>query len=162
LWGDHGWHLGDSQIWGKHTPFERAVQSALIIRAPGISQTAKQCDALVESIDLYPTLLDLCQPGFTRTQFPLDGRSLRPLLTGATASVRDAAVSYWEKSVTVRTATHRLIATRTGDSWTGAELYDLRQSPDPVANLAAAQPELVKKLLGFIPAIKDNKARKSP
>ena len=67
VWGDNGWHLGDSQLWGKHTPFERALLTPLIIRAPGISRAGTRCDALVESLDLYPTLMDLCQPGFTRT-----------------------------------------------------------------------------------------------
>ncbi|MEK7781624.1 MAG: sulfatase [Verrucomicrobiota bacterium] len=153
LWGDHGWHLGDSQIWGKHTPFERALQSPLIIRAPGISRAAKSCDALVESTDLYPTLMDLCQLSFTRTQHPLDGLSLRPLLDESSRSVRDAAVSYWQKAVSVRTATHRFIAIRTGSTWSGQELYDLRQSLDPGENLAARQPELVKRLLGSLPAL---------
>jgi arylsulfatase A-like enzyme len=151
LWGDHGWHLGDSQIWGKHAPHERAVRAPLIIRAPGVTRAGTQSAALVESIDLYPTLLELCRPAFSRTQHPLDGRSLRPLLDGSAESVRDAALSFYEQAVTVRTATHRLIATRTGNDWSGLELYDLRQSPDPVDNLAAQQPELVKQLLGLLP-----------
>ena len=155
VWGDNGWHLGDSQIWGKHTPFERAVNTPLIIRAPGISRAGVSCDALVESLDLYPTLMDLCQPRFTRTQYPLDGRSLRPLLDGSARSVRDAAVSYWGKAVTVRTATHRLIATRTSGGWSGKELYDLRQSPDPVENLAATEPDMVKRLLDLMPSISE-------
>ncbi len=152
LWGDHGWHLGDSQIWGKHAPFERAVRSPLIIRAPGISRSAKPCDALVETTDIYPTLMDLCQPGFTRTQHPLDGLSLRPLLDGSTRSIRETAVSYWEKAVTIRTDTHRLIAIRNGGGWSGQELYDMRQTPDPVENLAASQPDLIKSMIRLVPA----------
>ena len=134
VWGDNGWHLGDSQLWGKHTPFERAVHTPLIIRVPGMTRPGTRSDALVESLDLYPTLLDLCQPGFTRTQYPLDGLSLRPLIDGTFDSIRKAAVSYWGKDVTVCTATNRLIATRTGDAWSKKELYDLRESPDPVTN----------------------------
>jgi arylsulfatase A-like enzyme len=134
LWGDNGWHLGDSQIWGKHTPFERAVHTPLMIRAPGISRVGTRCDALVESLDLYPTLVDLCQPTFTRTQYPLDGFSLRPLLDGSTNSIRKAAVSYWGKAVTACTTTNRLIATRTGNVWSNKELYDLAKTPDPVTN----------------------------
>jgi len=153
LWGDNGWHLGDSQLWGKHTPFERAVHTPLIIRAPGVSRAGIHCDALVESLDLYPTLVDLCQPAFTRTQYPLDGLSLRPLLDGTAAAIRKTAVSYWGKAVTVCTATNRLIATRTGDAWSEPELYDLRETPDPVKNLAAAQPELVKHLLELMPPV---------
>jgi arylsulfatase A-like enzyme len=135
VWGDHGWHLGDSQIWGKHSPYERAVHAPLIIRAPGISRAGVRCEALVESLDLYPTLMDLCQPGFTRTQYSLDGLSLRPLLDGSVDSIRKAAVSYWGNAVSVCNTTNRLIATRNGKGWSKKELYDLRESPDPVTNL---------------------------
>ncbi len=156
VWGDNGWHLGDSQLWGKHTPFERAVWTPLIIRAPGISRAGARSDALVESLDLYPTLMDLCQPGFTRTAHPLDGLSLRPLLDGSATSVRDAAVSYWGKAVTVRTGTYRLIARRTANTWSGRELYDMRRTPDPVENLAEAQPALVKRLLALASALSNS------
>lgn len=80
VWGDHGWHLGDSAIWGKHSPFERAVKSTLLIRAPGMTNAGTHSNALVETIDLYPTLIDLCQPEFQQTHQPLDGRSLKPIL----------------------------------------------------------------------------------
>ena len=151
VWGDHGWHLGDSALWGKHTPFERALNSTLIIRAPGVSTPGTVCPALVESLDLYPTLVDLCQPEFTRTEHPLDGHSLRPLLTGDEDSVRDAALSYWRKAVSVRTPTHRLIATREDSGPSRIELYDIQAGPDPVTDLASDNPELVDQLLKLIP-----------
>lgn len=132
LWGDNGWHLGDSKIWGKHTPFERAVHTPLIIRVPGISKPGTRCDALVESLDIYPTLLDLCQTAFTRTQYPLDGLSLRPLLDGTTNSIRDTATSYWGDAVTIRTLADRLIYTHIGKTQSKIELYDMRHTPDPV------------------------------
>jgi arylsulfatase A-like enzyme len=155
VWGDHGWHLGDSRIWGKHTPFERALHSPLIIRAPGVSRAGTRSDALVESLDLYPTLMDLCKPEFTRTQEPLDGRSLRPLMDGSATSVRDASVSYWNKAVSITTGTHRLIATRNDGKWSGTELYDLRETPDPVSNLADKHPDLVRRMLDLMPPLAD-------
>ena len=150
VWGDNGWHLGDSQIWGKHTPFERAVHTPLIIRAPGMPRSGVRCDALVESLDLYPTLVDLCQPGFTRTQYALDGLSLRPLLDGSSTSIREAALSYWGTAVSVCTSTNRLIAKRTGTAVSKEELYDLRQTPDPIENLASKQPDRVTLLLSLM------------
>lgn len=152
VWGDHGWHLGDTASWAKHTPFERANKSTLIIRAPGVSRPGRHCDALVESIDLYPTLLDLCQPSFRQTEFPLDGVSLKSLLTGDAGSVKAAAISYWKRSVTVRNKTHRLIVGRTknGKS-TAPELYDIRESPDPVHNIADDHPEVVTALRRHLP-----------
>lgn len=135
LWGDNGWHLGDSQLWGKHTPFERALHTPLIIRAPGISKPGTRCDALVESLDIYPTLIDLCKPAFTRTEHPLDGLSLRPLLEETTNSIRDTAASYWGNAITIRSLTERLIYTRKGHTRSRVELYDLRHSPDPVTKM---------------------------
>jgi len=154
VWSDHGWHLGEQQIWGKHSPFERALRSVLMIRAPGVSRAGLRCDSLVETIDLYPTLIDLCQPSFTRTQYPLDGRSLRPLLMGAPPPGWDHAVSWWKDAVSVRTPTHRLImSTRPGKTNAGVELYDLSSNPDNMVNIAAEEPELVDKLrrMGELP-----------
>lgn len=152
VWGDHGWHLGDSAIWGKHSPFERALNSTLIVRAPGVSRPGLQCDALVETLDLYPTLIDLCKPEFTKTEHPLDGRSLRPLLTGDKATIHEAAFSYWGAAVSVRTPDHRLITSLGKSGPTKTELYDMRQGPDPVENVADQKPELVKTLLNGLPA----------
>ena len=147
VWGDHGWHLGDSALWGKHTPFERALRSTLIIRAPGVSQAGLRCNALVETLDLYPTLVDLCQPVFRKTAYPLDGKSLRPLLTGQSRSIRSNAVSFWRSAVSVRTGTHRLIGSVGKRGMSRVELYDLADGPDPIRNRAASSPEICRRLL---------------
>lgn len=157
LWGDHGWHLGDSQVWGKHTAYERALHSPLIIRAPKVSRAGVRCDALVESLDIYPTLMDLCHPNFSATRYPLDGTSLRSLLDGTSSSVRDTSLSYWGKAVTVRTANYELIATRTNKGWENLELYDMRKTPDPVENLILSEPQLVAKLRAKLPQIDTSK-----
>ncbi len=152
VWGDHGWQLGDSALWGKHTPFERSNHSTLIIRAPGVSRPGQACDAVVESIDLYPTLVDLCQPSFQKTAHPLDGTSLRPLLDGSATSVKPVAISYWKNSISVRNASHRLIVTRDKSGKTAhTELYDITSTPDPVENIADVQPDVVSELSAFLP-----------
>lgn len=150
VWGDHGWHLGDSAIWGKHSPFERALNSTLIIRAPGVSMPGAVCPALVETLDLYPTLVDLCEPEFTETAHALDGQSLRPLLTGERESIRSAAVSYWQSAVSVRTETHRLIATQQDAGPEQIELYDMRAGADPVVNVVHEEPERTRRLLELV------------
>ncbi len=150
VWGDHGWHLGDSAMWGKHSPFERALRSTLIIRAPGVTRAGSTCNALVESIDLYPTLVELCRPSFTHTHYPLDGTSLVPLLRQRKTSVHDAVFSYWRSDVSVRTTTHRLITTIGKHGPTKTELYAVRPGPDPVKNLATENPELVNQMLRMI------------
>ena len=111
VWGDHGWHLGDGQQWAKHTPFERANRSVLMIRAPGMKR-GLTTHALAETIDIYPTLVELCQPNFQKTHHQLDGVSLVPVLSGEKTSVRQYALSYWRDAVSVRSKNHDMGATR--------------------------------------------------
>lgn len=151
VWGDHGWFLGDSALWAKHAPLERALKSTLIIRAPGVSQPGLKTAALVETIDLYPTLVDLCQPAFRKTEFPLDGVSLKPILNGQKSKVHDFAFSYWNSAVSVRDQSYRLTATLKKGRPASVELYDVSKTPDPVQNLAKEKTELVNQLLQAIP-----------
>ena len=150
IWGDHGWHLGEQQIWAKHTPFERANRSVLLIRVPGIADRGRTSSALVETLDLYPTLIDLCRPKFQKTQWPLDGKSLVPILSGEADVIREAAVSYWADAVSVRSATHRLVMSRNQNPPHTA-LYDLSRDLDSRENIAESHPDLVRKLRKLIP-----------
>lgn len=147
VWGDHGWHLGESALWGKHAPYERTLNSTLIVRVPGVTKPGVVSDALVDSIDLYPTLVDLCQPSFTQTAQPLDGVSLRPILSGAADQVHDVSLSYWGGATSIRSPTHRLIVKERKGKPPITELYDLQSSADPTENLAASEPERVADLI---------------
>lgn len=60
VWGDHGWHLGDQLIWGKHTIFDRAPTSTFIMKVPGM-ENGKTISKIVSTTDIYPTLTELCQ-----------------------------------------------------------------------------------------------------
>ena len=77
LWGDHGFHLGEQDTWGKSTNFELDARVPLIISAPGMKGNGQTCDAIVETLDIYPTLSDL---GGLQPESKLSGVSLRPLL----------------------------------------------------------------------------------
>ena len=77
MWSDHGWHLGDKNHWKKFTLWEETTHVPMFIAAPGITKPGQKCDRVVGSIDLYPTLLELC--GFAPNK-TLDGNSLVPLL----------------------------------------------------------------------------------
>ena len=66
LWGDHGWHLGEHAIWGKHALFEESLHSPLIIRRPSGDTVGTKTDSLVETIDVFPTLCELA--GIQRPQ----------------------------------------------------------------------------------------------
>ncbi len=58
LWGDHGWHLGEYNFWGKHNTMHLATRIPLILKVPGKTQ-GQTTEALVSSVDLFPTLCDL-------------------------------------------------------------------------------------------------------
>ncbi|NWK57382.1 sulfatase [Verrucomicrobiaceae bacterium N1E253] len=151
LWSDHGWFLGEHAIWGKHSPLERSVQSPLMIRVPG--KAGGMTSAVVETLDVYPTLLDLCQLSDTQTAFPLGGSSLTPVLDKPEHAGKNAAISYWGKSRSVRSGQYRLIATRQGkNGWTKRELYDHSQDPEETHNLISKKPEVAERLLKLLDA----------
>ena len=148
VWGDHGWHLGESALWAKHVTHERALRSPLLIKVPGVTDGGNVNPALAETLDIYPTLVELCQPKFQETQFPLDGVSLAPLLHGKNDSVRDVAISYWRGgNVSIRDEQYRLIMQNAKGKPQKIELYDISETPDPVENLATQKPDVVSKLL---------------
>lgn len=80
LWSDHGWHLGDMGIWGKATNYEIATRVPLIISTPNMSAAirGKKTNALVELVDMYPTLCDLAGVSLPAH---LEGQSFAPLLS---------------------------------------------------------------------------------
>jgi arylsulfatase A-like enzyme len=90
FWADHGWKLGDHSSWCKHTNFECDTRVPLMIRYPKLATAKGESEAMVELIDLYPTLCELCGlklPGH------LQGKSLVPVLKDPAAKHRDYAYS---------------------------------------------------------------------
>lgn len=145
LWGDHGWHLGDQSLWGKHTNYERAMRTPLIVSAPGMKARGAASAALVESVDLYPSLADLCG---LESPDNLEGLSFVPLLERPDAPWKRAVFGEYQRTHpahgkvsgrTLRTDRYRLIEwTSDGFEEAGLELYDLRDGRSERANLASA------------------------
>ena len=77
LWSDHGWHLGEKLHWRKFSLWEEATHNVLMMAGPGISSPGARCDAPVNLLDIYPTLIDLCD---LERREELEGVSLAPLL----------------------------------------------------------------------------------
>ena len=142
VWGDHGFLLGEHAIWGKHCLYNEALRSPLLIRHPGLRQPGTTSTATVETIDIFPTLADLC--GLTPPA-DLDGRSLRAQLADPAAPAAKPAHAFWSNGDrTVRTDRWRLIVDRAGER---AELFDLAADPLETRNVATAQPDVVRDLL---------------
>ena len=135
VWGDHGWHLGEKQHWGKWTGWQRATHVPLIIApardapADGYATGAK-CGEPVSLIDLYPTLAELCD---LPPQAGLSGQSLVPLMKDPTHTTGRAVITTFGQdnySVTAR----RWHYLRYADG--NEELYDLEADPHEWTNLA--------------------------
>lgn len=107
LWGDHGWHLGDHDLWCKHTNFEQAAHAPLLISVPGMK--SGKTTSLSEFVDIFPTLCDL-----TGLKIPdhLDGLSLVPVMKNPETSVKDYSVSQYphqgKMGYSIRTKNYRL------------------------------------------------------
>lgn len=132
LWGDHGFSLGEHGLWVKHSPFELANRVPLIVRAPGAAPGRRY--GLVESIDIYPTLVDLAglaAPGH------LQGRSLVPALNDPTAGLKQAVFTRWKNSDTIRTDRYHYTEWRNPAGKVIARmLYDHRNDPGERLNVS--------------------------
>jgi iduronate 2-sulfatase len=94
LWSDHGFHLGEHNLWGKATNFELDTKVPLMISVPGFRKRPMVTEALTELIDLYPSLVDLC--GLPPVEGP-EGTSFRPLLRDPYSSIKDAVYSQFPR-----------------------------------------------------------------
>lgn len=79
LMGDHGYHLGEHGWWNKVTVFDIGARGPLMMWVPGAARMGRATDAVVEFLDLYPTLADLCD---LPSPHALSGQSLRPIVEG--------------------------------------------------------------------------------
>jgi arylsulfatase A-like enzyme len=134
LLGDHGYMMGEHGTWAKkHSNFEIATRPPLIVSVPGMAASV-QTKALVEFVDVYPTLAELAG---LRAPATLEGRSFVPLLNGAKTPSKPAAYSLHPgggrmgRSVTGGHFPNTEWA-RTGRAPGGIELYD--QAVDPGEN----------------------------
>jgi len=153
LWGDHGWHLGDHGMWCKHTNYEQAARIPVIVATPDGAKGAKT-RALIETVDIYPTLSELAG---LPAPAGLDGKSFARVLTDPAAETRDHVIHVYPRSGllgrAIRTATHRLVEWKApGEPADKAvlELYDYSADPAETENLAASQPETVAKLRAIL------------
>jgi len=143
LWGstvvifvsDHGYHLGDRGWWNKNTVFEASARAPLIAVTPEMESRGTSCSGIVEFVDIYPTLADLCglsAPG------NLAGISFRPLLNNPELPGKKAAFTQVQRGTiaghSVRTLPWRYIEWDHGRQ--GSELYDHENDVGEFYNLA--------------------------
>lgn len=148
VWGDHGWHLGDQQVWGKHTIFEAALNSTLVIKVPGTKPSGKTNKTVVETVDIYPTLLELCN---IKALYVLDGTSLVGLMNKQESSQKEVAYSYFRNGISLRTDRYRLTKYFRPEEPT-IELFDYLTDPHETINIASNNMNIVNELMPLLEA----------
>ncbi len=130
LWSDHGWHLGEKGITGKNSLWNRSTHVPLIFAGPRVTKNAR-CNQPAELLDLYPTLVDLCD---LPPQSGLEGHSLSPQLQNSAAPRRFPAITTHNVgNDSVRSERWRYIRYANGSQ----ELYDEQNDPNEWRNLAS-------------------------
>lgn len=132
---DHGYHLGDHQFWQKSNLHEQVLRVPLIVSAPGMSRG--QSDAVVELVDIFPTVCDL-----TGQSIPTEvqGTSLLPLLNKTRQQVKPGALSF-HNGYSLRTPMWHYMRYNDGTR----ELYDMKNDPGEFTNLVQT-PEHAERL----------------
>ena len=154
LWGDHGWHLGDHGMWCKHSNYEQATRIPVIVSVPGKARGVSS-QALIESVDIYPTLCELVCIGVPDS---LDGKSFAAVLSDPALGHRDHTIQVYPRNKpgtgqvlgrAIRTQRYRLVQWKAWDApeessdW---ELYDYQADPQETRNLASQLPDVVSEL----------------
>lgn len=145
---DHGYHLGEHNLWQKMSLFENSARVPMIVSAPGMAGNGKASGRPVELIDLHATLADVCLLPVPST----DGRSLKPLLNDPNATWNHVAITQVSRGTPTTTGEQR----PTGQAWfmgysvrneryrytewdsgaKGVQLYDYETDPGELTNLA--------------------------
>lgn len=149
LWGDHGYHLGEQGLWTKANNYELSTRVPLIISVPGQAAAGSQCNRLVELVDIYPTLADICG---LKPPAEVDGVSMKPLLAEPDREWKQAVFSQYPRDRTshrhrshgdimgyaVRTERYRYVEWRAWGTKTvvSRELYDHGSDPHESRNIA--------------------------
>ena len=158
LIGDHGWHLGDHGLWNKHTNFEQATRTPMIILSPKAKKGIVNSSP-TELIDVFPTMCEIAGLSIPRD---LQGVSLVPIINGTVSKIKNAALSQYPRNgkmgYAIRTDRYRYIEWRVGDykkskdymhgKVDATELYDYKKDPLETKNLIddPQYSEVIKKL----------------
>lgn len=146
LWSDHGYRLGEKNLFAKQCLWDRATRAPLIIAGPGI--TPQVIADPVELLSIYPTLTDLAELPHVKAN---EGHSLQPFFTKKKLSWQYPAITTWGRNNhAVKTKQYRLIRYENG----AEELYDIQKDPDEWTNLAGKPQykKVIRQLAKFLPA----------
>jgi arylsulfatase A-like enzyme len=155
FWGDHGYHLGEKGKWSKHgSIFNLGLRVPVIMAGPGISKGGTS-PRVVQSLDIFPTLTELCG---LKAPDGIEGRSLVPLLRSPSADWNHPAYAVTYRGGKLHRAVRddRFLYAEFDNGREGAMLIDLKNDPRELTNCVNKveyREELLrmKKLLAFLP-----------
>lgn len=152
LLGDHGWHLGEHTFWGKHNLMDRATRVPLIVRAPGMKNGVVR--RVVEFVDLYPTLCELC--GLDGPEGQLDGTSLVPLLRNPRKALKEHVYVQWEGGDNAVDVRYNYAEWPKRGGTKDRMLFDHRKDPQENRNRAADKryEKVIDRSAGFLERIR--------
>ncbi len=130
LIGDHGWHLGEHNFWGKHNVLENVLRIPMIIRIPGM--TPKPIDRVVEFVDLYPTLCAVAN-----IEFPehLQGKNMLPMIAEEDPGWKDVAFAEWKGARNITTNRYSYTEWNRKESGGVHMLFDHKTDPEENENI---------------------------
>ena len=140
---DHGEMLGDHARWGKSLPYQASAGVPLLAAGPGI-RAGYECHLPTTVLDLAATFLDYAG---LDTPADMDSRSLRPLLEGRTDSHREVVLSGLRNWRLAYDGRYKLVTGFGNEDI----LWDLEADAMETENLAATQPEVVRRLREYLP-----------
>ncbi len=147
--GDHGFHLGQNDRWGKWSCYTAATHVPLMMSVPGRTVAGSRAPGLVECVDMYPTLVELC--GLEPPPQELEGLSFAPVVDDPAVPWKHATFAVWgleevgERSIT--TAGYNYIDVLPRPLADGSvELYDLVEDPSETTDVALERPDVTSEL----------------
>lgn len=141
FWGDHGYYMGEHAWWGgKHNNYRGATRAPLLVAVPGQATAGRHTRALVEFVDLFPSLVEICGLPAPRDAAGLEGTSFAPLLVQPDRPWKKAVFSQYPKGghlgTAMETGRYRYVEWRQGARLVDRELYDHRDDPEENQNVA--------------------------
>lgn len=146
IWGDHGWHLGEYGFWGKHNTMHLATRIPLIVKVPGEPQGLRT-NALVSSIDLFPTL---CSLAGIAVPSSVQGKSFDTLLSDPEAMINEVVYTRFKSADAIVTQRFNYTLYENGEEM----LYDLKADPGETVN-RASDPEYKPTLATLRPLLQE-------
>ena len=136
IWGDHGWHLGEHNFWGKHNTLHNALRIPLIVKVPG--KLAGESDSLIQSVDLFPTL---CELAGLEVPESVQGQSFAAVLENPEREINDSVYARFKAADALVTDRFTYSLFSNGEEM----LYDRGNDPQENQNVAK-NPEYNKQL----------------